>query len=368
MTLVTSTLHSDCTCELYRTLRSGEPQTFDIPKLFRKKPVDLLEARAFEIDPVAKVLRLRTETRMDLRYDRLILATGAGRPSRDLEGLGALVNLQNPVEPRIFHARSNQQISELRMALTRTGWMNQTFKDEAFVVVIGGGATGVEIAGEIAALRGKNHRKRVLVVEKSYEPLKPALGSVAHRLLRNQLKEVGIEYFEGSRAVRLDGRHLYLENGQMIPWNLLVMAQGSEPDQKLFEPLGDVWGSSQRLKVGRDFAIEDWPRHHAIGDIAEYPWSGQDLPKTAQVAAQEGVYLADRLAAELWGETEFESFRWQNWGYLVSLGPAHGAGRLGPLSLPVLWGPAVDIAKRGATLRFEAQISRACPSGLTLLP
>ncbi len=363
--LISSSAHSDCTCELYRALRNGAPEVFDIPRLLRGKSIKFKEARVFGIDPRAKVLRLRSEVREDLAYDRLILATGAGRLQQKLLGLDELVGGQNPLEPRIFHARSNKQISELRMALTRIQWSSKTNKKEQFIVVIGGGATGVEVAGEIAAMRGRRPTKRVIIVESNYDPLKSALGPFAHKILREQMKRVKIEYFEGSRANRVDGKHLYLENGQMIPWDLLVVAQGSVPDTQLFEEFGDVWTDSQQIRVARDFHIEDWTSHYALGDLAHYEWAEQKLPKTAQVAAQQGFYLADRLASELLGEAVAAPvFRWQNWGYLVSLGPIYGAGKLGPLSLPVLWGPTVDLAKRGARFRFDAQVF----SGLKLSP
>jgi len=355
--MITSSAHSDCTCELYRTLRSGEHQVFDIPKLFRRKPVEVREGRVFEIDPRAKLLRMRGETREDFKYDRLIVATGATRLRTDLVGLEDLLQHQNPLEPRIFHARSNKQVSELRYALRRLGWQNKSAKKDQFVVILGGGATGVEMAGEIAAMRERRSSGRVIIVEGRYEPLKPALGTLAHKLLREQMRKMGIEYFEGSSAKRVDAKHLHLENGQMIPWDLLVVAQGSSPDVKLFGEFGDMWTEQQQIKVARDFHIEDWSGHYALGDLAHYPWAKQELPRTAQVASQQGTYLADLFAAELLGEkAPSTGFRWQNWGYLVSLGPTHGAGKLGPLPLPVVWGPAVDVAKRGARWRFDAEV------------
>lgn len=371
--LLNSSAHSDCTCELYRTLRTGHPEVFDIPRIFQGKAVEFCEARAIAIDPKLRLIKARTDKLEEISYDRLIVATGASRMERNLDGLDAILPLLNPLEPRVFQTRTNQQILELRMALQRIRWLpsrNATKLEagrkpkESFVVVIGGGATGIEIAGEIAALRGRSSRKRVIVVERHYDALKPVLGRVAHKMLKEQLRGLGIEYFEGAGAQRIDGRHLYLDSGQTIPWDLLVLAQGSVTDKTLFQGFGDRWSDAGRMPVGRDFQIEDWARHYAIGDLADYTWGGQDLPRTAQVAAQQGVYLADRLYAELLGESVIKPFHWQNWGYLVTLGPLRGAGRLGPFSLPVLWGPAVDAAKRGARLRFDAQVS----TGLRLSP
>jgi NADH:ubiquinone reductase (H+-translocating) len=363
--MISSASHSDCTCELYRSLRRGVPEVFDLPAVLKNKPVEFKEARVLGIDPRAKKLSLRSEVKEEFSYDRLIMATGAGRLNQNLEGLEALIEHQNPLEPRIFHSRSNKQISGLRMALTRIKWAVKTNKKELFVVVIGGGATGVEIAGEIAAMRGQGASKRVIVVEASYDPLKSVLGIVGNKLLREQMKKMKLEYFEGAGARRVDAKHLFLENGQTIPWDLLVVAQGSLPDKKLFDEFGDIWTPSNQIRVARDFHIEDWSSHYAIGDLASYEWADQKLPKTAQVAAQQGFYLADRLAAELQGEdSQVPPFRWQNWGYLISLGPMNGSGKIGPLPLPVIWGPAVDLAKRGARIRFDAQVF----SGLKLSP
>lgn len=369
--LLSPNAHGDCTCELHRTLRTGKPEIFDIPGLLRRKSVAFKEARVFSIDPKAKRLSLRAEAREDFAYDRLIVASGASRYKSQLPGLDAILQSQNPLESRVFHVRSNQQILELRMALQRLRWISKdkashaNASKESFVVIIGGGATGVELAGEIAAFRGRNPLKRVIVVEQQYDPLKKALGSIAYKVLREQMKTLSIEYFEGAGANHIDAQHLFLENGQLIPWDLLIIAQGSSPDRGLFDAFGDVWSPGQRIRVARDFQIEDWPEHYAIGDVAEYGWGDQSLPHTAQIASQQGVYLADRLAGDLLGEEIVPSvFRWKNWGYLISLGAMHGAGRLGSYSLPVLWGPAVDVAKRGARIRFDTQVA----SGLRLSP
>lgn len=361
--LINPSLQSDCTCELYKTLRTGRPQYFSLKEIFKNRQVQLKESRVIKIHPSEKILSLRGEQREEFKYDRLIVSTGVSKLPGVIEGIDEVMSLANPLEPRIFGTATNQQLLELRMALSRLKWMQSgpaKPSSETFVVVVGGGATGVEIAGELANLRSRDRSKRVIVVEKSYDPLQKSLGFGAYKMLRNQMKSLNIEYFEGSGVTRADSKHLYLDNGQVIPWDLLVVThRRSKVDsgQGLFEEFGSSQKDDSVLRVNRDFQIADWPDHYAIGDLAAFENLKGSLPKTAQVASQQGFYLADRMAAELRGEPVPE-FKWQDWGYLVSLGPGKGAGRLGPTTIPFLWGPTLDLAKQAAQKRFEWMVTK----------
>ena len=355
LTLINAASHSDCTCELYRVLRSGKQEYFHVPKVLNTKIVNFLEGRLFQVDPSKKTFSIRSTEVKSFSYDRLIFAAGAGVVGTKIKGVEDQVKNQSPIAPRVFGLRSNQQVLSLRMALQRVGWTKAS-KKETFVVVIGGGPTGVELAGEMAALRGKNPKKRIIVIEKSYDPLRGVLGILGNKVLKSQLKKLGVEYFEGGGVSSVDSKFVHIDNGQIIPWNLLVLANGSQVNKDLFSMFSEeIWSQDDRIKVDRSFQIEDSPGHYAIGDLSYYSFLEEADPQTAQVAVQQGFFLAERLFSEFVKSYNAPSvFQKSDWGYLVSLGPKNGAGRLGPVT-PV-WGKGVDFAKKAAKLRFDAQL------------
>jgi NADH dehydrogenase len=269
--------------------------------------------------------------------------------------------------------RNNMQVQSLRMALRRLDWGPDnvaTHNRDAFVVVLGAGTTGIEVAGELAALRGRNPRMRVVLVDGKSDLL-PGFSPFSKRLLKREFKRLQIESVLGSPAVRVTEHEVQIENGQIIPWNLLILCTGSRVNNRFMDPFG-VAASPLGLRVKKDFQIEGFRDHYAIGDIAHAPLGGSKttriLPKLAQFAVQEGRYVARLLSDQIQSGFAYgkgsEPFGVKDWGYLVSLGPTSGIGRLGPefksplvrAFSPFVVGPVVDQLKQAARLRYLSEL------------
>jgi NADH dehydrogenase FAD-containing subunit len=374
VTLVSPDVRQELTCDLYRTLRTGRPYTFAFPKLLARRGVRFIESRVTNVDPTNKLLELRGINQQALPYDALVVATGLRSVMPGIEGLEDLYqqNKEN-LSKRIFQFKKTSHVQELRTALARIGWKSESRETrDRFIVVLGAGSTGIEVAGELAHLRGNNKRCRIILLDETPSLLKD-FSPIARKLFRKDLNRLKIETVLGSPASRISAEELHLHNGQVIPWDLLVLCTGAKRTTTWLSPLANAENQAG-LVVDDCFEIAGHPLHYAIGDVARYTQESGPLknpvilPKRAQFAVQSGLYLADRLPAVLKSSPtkDVEPFRATDLGYLVTLGPYDGIGRLGPQASsrlakwasPFVQGAAVDKLKNLVRVRYLLTLKR----------
>jgi NADH dehydrogenase len=193
------------------------------------------------------------------------------------------------------------------------------------VVVVGGGATGVELAGTLGELRSDVLRGtfpnvdpsqvHVRVVEMASALLMPFHESLRAYTLR-QLEKRGVEVLLGSRILSVGADCVYLDGGKMLPSDLTVWAAGVAAP-----PAVGAWGLPQghagRILVGSDLRVKDAERIFAIGDIALNP--DDPSPQLAQPAMQEARHAAAQIAALLAGRPT-QPFRYHDKGNMATIG------------------------------------------------
>lgn len=170
------------------------------------------------------------------------------------------------------------------------------------IVVVGGGATGVEVAGTLAEMKKSILPKdypeldfkmmQVYLLEGSPKVLN-VMSENASSKAEKYLKELGVNVFLNSRVKDYDGENVFLENGKEIPTKTLVWAAGVIGN-KIQGLNADVVTPSNRIKVNRNNRVEGYQNIFAIGDIAfmteeKYP---KGHPQVAQVAIQQAVALS----------------------------------------------------------------------------
>ena len=380
VTLVSREGRQELTNELFRCLRTGAPELFDFRPLLKKHDIRFVEGQATEIDPVTRSLSIKGATRSSLVYDSLVVATGAHTGLPLVEGLSDLLQEKEAIDSKIFLFRNNAQAQSLRFSLRRWGWSipgSDIFKRDFFVVVLGGGARGLEVAGEIAAMRGKNRHARVVLVDQKAE-LMPSFSPIAQKLLKKELARMQIETVLGSPAHRIESRELHIGNGQVIPWDLLVVCAGSRTPSPFLQAFGETAAAPDGLRVSARCEIPRYPRHYAIGSAAFIPRGDDPLsnarawPRRSHFAAQAGRYLAGEIVERLQSNdfhTEQRPFQPHDYGFLVSLGPYNGIGRVGQerssrgarLLSPFVVGAAVDKLKAMARSHYLAQLKWGIP-------
>ena len=267
-------------------------------------------------------------------YDTLILATGArhayfGRDEWAPHAPGLKrIDDATFLRQRIlvaFEKAESETSEERRQALL-------TF------VVVGGGPTGVEMAGAIAELAKKalarDFRRidpkgtRIILVEAAdrlLTPFHPNLSQAA----RLSLEKLGVEVKLGAPVSGLD-RNGVTVAGERIPARTIVWAAGVAASPA-GEWLGAATDRAGRVKVAPDLSVPGHPEIFVIGDTALVTDAdGKPLPGIAPVAKQQGTYVARLIRARREGRG-LPAFRYRDFGILATVGRSHAVAQFGRL-------------------------------------
>ena len=268
------------------------------------------------IDAAAQRVKL-TDGR-ELGYDYLMLATGVaanyfGLPGAE-ENTFALYSRADAIVLRDHLMNGFERLSE-----------RSDPKSEFVITVVGGGATGVELAGTAAELR----REVIQATFPDVDPARvhvrliemaPALVMPFHPKLREytrrQLVERGVDIKLNTEIREVRPDCVILADGQELPTDLTVWAAGVAGPHSMTD-WGLPLGKGGRLLVGSDLRVEGSDRIFAIGDIA---LNQQDpAPQLAQPAIQHGKHAAEQVAHLVKGE-QTQPFRYHDRGTMATIG------------------------------------------------
>jgi NADH dehydrogenase len=289
--------------------------------LSKYENIEVILAEAQAVDVEARLVRT---TEREISYDYLILATGARHSyfgHNEWEKLApGLKSLEDAVEIRrrilvAFEFAEKTQDLEARAAA-----MN--------FVVIGGGPTGVEMAGAIAEIARKTLAKdfrhidpstaRVILVEGDQRVLSAFPEDLSASALE-QLKELGVEVILGAHAENLTENGLEV-GGKFIPCRVKIWAAGNTAS-----PVGKTLGvpvdRAGRVIVQDDLTIPGHPEVQVIGDLANFT-SAKDskpLPGVSPVAIQEGRHAARNILHMVEGAKPQRFYYWDK-GSMATIG------------------------------------------------
>jgi NADH dehydrogenase len=201
----------------------------------------------------------------------------------------------------------------------------------ATVVVGGGGATGVELAGELAEVLPKAASRHGLAADRPAVQLVEAgptiLAGSSPQLIDKAAKilsDLGVQVRTNAAIAAATEEGFRLKDGQLVEGGVFVWAGGVKaPD--LVADSGLPTGHNGRVKVDQYLRVLDHPQIYAAGDLASVtdPQTGHVLPPLAQVALEEGETVARNLDAELEGRP-LEAFTFHDKGFVVSVGTRRG--------------------------------------------
>jgi NADH dehydrogenase len=201
----------------------------------------------------------------------------------------------------------------------------------ATVVVGGGGATGVELAGEVAEMLPELARRRglppdragVILVEAGPEIL---AGSSAQLIEKagKILADLEVRVLTNAAVTAATEEGLRLQDGQTVEGGVFVWAGGVKAPEVVADSRLPT-GHNGRVKVDRYLRTLDHPEIYVAGDLASVvdPRTGHVLPPLAQVALEEGETVARNLYAQLRGRP-LEDFTFHDKGFVVSVGNRRG--------------------------------------------
>jgi len=302
--------------------------------ILRNAPrVRVLLAEVESVDPVARRVTLDTGT---LAYDALILAAGAGHSyfgHDDWEALApGLKTLEDALEIRrrvllAFEAAERAEDGDERAALL-------TF------VVVGGGPTGVELAGAFAEIARHTIARdfrvidptqaRVILLEGGPRLLATFPTDLADAAARS-LRRLGVEIRTEAKVTRITSDAVWI-GGEQIRSRAVVWAAGVA-GAAIGRSLGVPTDRAGRVPVQPDLSVAGHPEVFVAGDLAAVPLpDGGMLPGLAPVAMQAGRAAADNAWRRLRGEPTLP-FRYRDHGTMATIGRAAAVAAIGRLHL-----------------------------------
>ncbi len=305
-----------------------------------------------------------TDTRR-VPYDKLVLATGArhayfGREewafyAPGLKSIDDATYLRRRILMAFERAETESDPGERRRLMT--------------FAVIGGGPTGVEMAGAIAELARRalaadfhsidSRCARVVLVEAAPRLLTPFTEALSETA-RRALQQLGVEVRLGQavtdcycEGIRVGSEH--------IPTRTIIWAAGvmASPAGRWLDAETDRAG---RVKVAADLSVPGHPDIYVIGDTAATADAdGKPLPGVAPVAKQQGQYLARALIARQAG-LNIPAFRYRDFGSLATIGRKRAIAQMGRLHLSglpawLLWSLAHIYFLAGFRNRFTVALN-----------
>jgi NADH dehydrogenase len=260
-------------------------------------------------------------------WSRLVLALGSRPNDFAIPGLARRAL-------SVYSASDAEQVWEaVSKALTAAAAETDPERQRrlATVVVGGGGATGVELAGELAETLPKVARDRGLAPDRPAVWLVeagPAILAGSSTELINKasgiLSDLGVQVRTNAAIAAATEEGFRLTDGQLVQGGVFVWAGGVKAPE-LVAHSGLPAGHNGRVKVDRYLRVLDRPEIYVAGDLASVtdPRTGHVLPPLAQVALEEGETVARNLVAELEGRP-LEAFTFHDKGFVVSVGTRRG--------------------------------------------
>lgn len=308
--------------------------------LSRYKNINVLAAEATDIDPDAKKVILSDGV---VPYDTLIVSTGVSHHyfgheewADSAPGLKTIEDALN-IRRRIllaFEAAERETDPAKRQAA-------MTF------VVVGAGPTGVELAGALAELAHKTLKEdfrtinpadaKILLLEGVDRVLPPYPAALSAKAEKSLLK-LGVEVRTKTLVTDIDGDKITMKRGddteiihaRTVLWAAGVKASGM--GRVLADRTGVEVDRAGRVMVNPNLSVADQDDIFVIGDLAHFAHQYQDkpLPGVAQVAIQQGLYVAKLIQARLKGQSR-KPFHYLDKGSLAVIGRNAAVADVGPL-------------------------------------
>jgi NADH dehydrogenase len=297
----------------------------------KQKNARVIMARVTGVDVQAR--RVHT-TEIELPYDYLVLATGATHSYFGHDDWA-------PNAPGLKHISDATEIRRrFLIAFERAEVVEDDAERQRLLtfVIVGGGATGVEMAGAIAevAQRTLRHdfrqidprRSRIMLIEAGPRLL-PAFNKALSDYAEHSLHSMGVELELNHMVTGCDGRGVTLKDGRRIDAATVVWAAGvvASPAANWIDAEHDRAG---RIEVNPDLSVPGRPEIFAVGDTATViARDGRPVPGIAPAAKQMGSYVAKVIAAHVEGAKPPSPFVYHHAGDLATIGRKSAVVQLG---------------------------------------
>ena len=308
---------------------------FPIRRMFKKsKNVKVVLGEVTSVDRDKKNVEL--DSGINLSYDQLVIATGSlhsyfgndswSNYSQGLKGINdALVIRENLL--KAFEKAENELDNEIKQE-----YLN--------FVVIGGGPTGVEMAGSIAEIAYKNLNKEfenfnsddpnVYLIEANSKLL-PMFSNKLSDKTEKYLSDFGVQVLKDEKVENVNDQ-IVQTNKQIIKSRNIIWAAGNEASP-LISKLNTITDDYGRAIVDPDCSLKEDPDVFVLGDAANHKdLKNNSLPGIAPVAIQQGKYVAKIVKNKIL-KIDRKPFKFSDKGMMATVGKYKAVGKIGNIEV-----------------------------------
>jgi NADH dehydrogenase len=304
---------------LYQVSTAGlaaDHVAYPIRGALRKTSVKFRMGSPLSIDHKNKEVKL--DSSEVLQFDHLIVALGSTTADFGIPGVSEFtLGMKSVHEALTIRAEIMRRFEDLCR-----------FEDETrlAITVIGGGPTGVEMAGAIAELiRGplKSDQKQAaaqidITIIEAGERLLPTFSPTLSKRTKKDLEKLGVKVLVGSPVAGVEHRKITLRDKQVLPSEITIWAAGVKGSDAMAQLSLPIAGN--RVVVEPTMQVKNYPNIWALGDIAgALAKDGKPLPMVAPVAIQQGKFIAKQIA-RLSSSKELKEFKYLDKGSMATIG------------------------------------------------
>jgi NADH dehydrogenase len=260
-----------------------------------------------------------------VEYDYLVLAHGATNAyfgsaqmqqySKGMKTIAEVLDLRNSLLMNFENALTAQNEEEREMLLS--------------IVIIGGGPSGVEIAGALAEMNKyvlpkdypefKEVRAKIFLIE-ALDRVLSSMSPISSDKARTFLEKMGVQVLTKTIATGCDEKTVFTDSGKSISTGMIIWTAGIAGN-KIEGLRADSFSRAGRIKVDNYNIVSGYTNVFALGDIAlmteeKYP---DGHPQVAQVAIQQARQLADNFS-RMRGRESLKEFKYRDLGTMATVG------------------------------------------------
>jgi NADH dehydrogenase len=282
-------------------------------------------AKVTGVDPERKVIK--ADSGIEFQYDQLVISLGGMPNFFGIPGVAEhSMTMRGVEDAERVRNRVIERFEEVSLIRDEVPDSKLTF------VVIGGGATGVEVASEIHTLVHEHlapdypnidpYRVKIYLLE-ALPNILLELDPALRRAARTRLANERIEVMVNAMAEEITEHCVKLKGGRQISTENVIWTAGNRPNQTV-QGFGLPFDERTGIKVDLTLRVDGQSDIWAIGDCAAVQdvrqEEGKIVPPTAQAAIQEGHVAARNVIKTIDGESGLEEFEYKPLGQLVELG------------------------------------------------
>ena len=330
--------------EVHRVIRDPSVESkITLPVEEIKSPsTTFRQGRAVDVDVDERTVELDDGESVD--YDYLLIAVGSATAFYGIPGL----------EEHSHTLKGLDDAKEIHDDV-RAATADASRNDPAHVVIGGAGLSGIQTAGEVAALRDELRAPIDVTLVEGLDEVFPNNPASIQRALRERLESAGVEIMTGEFVSEVDEETIYVGGGEEEPpteldYDVFVWAGGITGQEEIRDIDVEQDERSHRIHANSDFTTTD-DRVFAIGDTALVEQDDEVAPPTAQAAWQAAEVAGENLARAVRDEP-LATWRHEDKGTVVSVGDSAVAHDVAGAPIETFGGLPAKLLKKAIAARW----------------